>query len=73
MKSVTSRVHQFFSKKAKESDFKYFLLLRVCGYSSGRPLPEVWQVALNEGKPLDPFRVQSENEFGVQWNGEQEG
>jgi hypothetical protein len=72
MESVNSRVHQFFSEKAKESDFKFFLLLRVCGYSSGRPLPEVWQVALNEGKILDPLRVQSEGEFGVQWNGEQE-
>src|SRR6516164_2701000 len=72
IESVSFRVHQFFSEKARESDFKFFLLLRVCGFSSGRPLPEVWQVALNEGKPLDPFRVQSENKFGVQWNGEQE-
>jgi hypothetical protein len=24
LESVTSRVHQFFSEKAKESDFKYF-------------------------------------------------
>jgi len=72
MESVTAQVHQFFSEKATEADFKFFLLLRVCGYSSGRPLPEVWQVALNEGKILDPLRIQSENEFGVQWNGEQE-
>jgi hypothetical protein len=72
MESVTSRVHEFFSEKAKESDFKFFLLLRVCGYSSGRPLPEVWQVGLNEGKAFDPFRVQSEDEFGIRWNGEEE-
>ena len=72
MEAVTSRVHQFFSEKAKESDFKYFLLLRVCGYSSGRPLPEVWQVWFNEGKCFDPSRVQSEGEFGVRWNGEEE-
>jgi len=72
MEFVSLRVNQFFSEKAKESDFKYFLLLRVCGYSSGRPLPEVWQVAFNEGKCFDPHRVQSEGDFGVQWNGEQE-
>jgi hypothetical protein len=42
MESVTSRVHQFFIEKARQADFQFFLLLRVCGYSSGRPLPEVW-------------------------------
>ncbi len=72
MEFVTSRLHQFFSEKATESDFKHFLLLRVCGYSSGRPLPEVWQVVLNEGKTLDPFCVQSEDQFGIRWNGEEE-
>ena len=72
MESVTARVHQFFSEKAIESDFKSFLLLRVCGYSSGSPLPEVWQVVLNEGKTLDPLRIQSESDVGPQWNGEQE-
>jgi 20S proteasome alpha/beta subunit len=72
MESVASRVHQFFSEKATEAGVKFFLLLRICGYSSGRPLPELWQVVLNEGKTLDPLRVQSEGEFGVQWNGEQE-
>jgi hypothetical protein len=61
-----------FSEKARESDFKFSLLLRVCGYSSGRPLPEVWQVLLNAGKTFDPLRVQSETEFGIRWNGEEE-
>ena len=44
----------------------------VCGYSRGRPLPEVWQVLLNEGKTFDPLRIQSENDFGVRWDGELE-
>jgi hypothetical protein len=72
MEFVSSRVHQFFTEKAKEADFKYFLLLRVCGYSSGQILPEVWQVTLNEGKCFDPLCVQSEGDFGVRWNGEEE-
>jgi hypothetical protein len=72
MESVAYRVHRFFSEKAQESDFKSFLLLKVCGYSCGRPLPEVWQVDLNEGKTPDPLRVQSENDFGVRWDGEYE-
>ena len=72
MEFVSSRVQQFFSDKAKGSGGKDFLLLRVCGYSSGRPLPEVWQVGLAEGESLDPFRAQSEGDFGIQCNGEQE-
>jgi hypothetical protein len=72
MEFVSLRVNQFFSEKAKEADFKHYLLLRVCGYSSGHLLPEVWQVGFNEGKCFDPFRVQSEDDVGVRWNGEEE-
>jgi hypothetical protein len=72
MEFVSSRVHQFFSEKANEADFKYFLLLRVCGYSSGHLLPEVWQVGFNEGKSIDPSCIQTEDDFGVRWNGELE-
>jgi hypothetical protein len=72
MEFVSSRVHQFFNEKAEESGFKHFLLLRICGYSSGRPLPEIWQVVLNEGKCADPLRVQQESDVGMCWNGEPE-
>jgi hypothetical protein len=72
MEFVCSRVRQFFTEKAEESEFKHTLILRICGYSSGRLLPEIWQVAFKEGKCLDSIRVQSEDEFGIHWNGEQE-
>jgi hypothetical protein len=72
MEFVNARVNEFFSEKAKEADFKYFLLLRVCGYSSGRALPEVWQVAFDSGKALDPICIQPEGDFGPRWNGEME-
>jgi hypothetical protein len=72
MDHVTSRVDTFFTERAKEADFKQFLLLRICGYSSRRPLPEVWQVAFNEGKHLEPTCVQSENNIGPRWDGEME-
>jgi hypothetical protein len=69
----TKRVDEFFVEKAKEADFKWFLLLRICGYSACRPLPEIWQVALlDEGKRLDPACIQDEGNFGVRWNGEPE-
>ena len=49
MEAVNLRVHEFFSEKVKEADLKSFFMLRVCGYSAGRPLPEVWQVAFLDG------------------------
>ena len=72
MEFVNSRVNEFFNEKAEEVDFKYFLLLRVCGYSSGRALPEVWQVAFDGGKALEPRCIQPEGNFGPLWNGEME-
>ena len=73
MESVNSRVHGFFSEKVKEAGSKAFFMLRVCGYSSGHLLPEVWQVAfLDDGKSLDPSCIQQEDNFGVRWNGENE-
>jgi hypothetical protein len=73
MEQVTKRVDEFFVEKAKEADFKWFLLLRICGYSAGRHLPEVWQVALLEnGKRREPECIQVEESFGVRWNGEPE-
>jgi len=72
MESVNSRVSQFFNEKVTEADFKLDLLLRICGYSSGHLLPEVWQVIINQGKCLDPCCIQSEDNYGSRWNGEQE-
>jgi hypothetical protein len=73
MEFVNSRVQEFFNEKVKEADFTSFLLLRICGYSSGRPLPEVWQVAfLDQEERLDPCCIQPEDNFGARWNGENE-
>jgi 20S proteasome alpha/beta subunit len=72
MESVTSRVHEFFDEKVKEAD-KNFILMRVCGYSSARPLAEVWQIAFFEDEtPTELFCVQREDSFGCRWNGENE-
>ncbi len=72
MESVTARVHEFVSAKGREADLKSFLLLRICGYSSGRLLPEVWQVAYDQEKWLDPSCIQNEESAGARWNGENE-
>jgi hypothetical protein len=73
LEAVTARVQDFFSEKAKEADLKAFLMLRICGYSAGKRLPEVWQVAcLDDGKFIEPCCIQKEADFGTRWNGEQE-
>jgi hypothetical protein len=72
LQSVNSRVREFFEDKVKEADSKNFLMLRVCGYSSGRLLPEVWQVAFLDDGTADNSCVQQEESFGCRWNGENE-
>jgi hypothetical protein len=72
MEVVNSRVNQFFTERANEAEFKHYLLLRICGYSSGHPLPEVWQVWFNEGQCIDHSCIQTADSFGVRWNGEEE-
>jgi hypothetical protein len=72
MEAIATIVHGFFSEKVTASDFKGFLLLRICGYSSGRPLPEVWQVHFSGGKQFGPELIQKEDVMGPRWNGENE-
>lgn len=72
MEEVATRVHRFFSEKAREANFKADLLLRVCGYSAGRPLPEIWQVRILAGTTEAPTSIQAESGIGLLWNGEME-
>lgn len=72
MEQVASQVHKFFSERATEVNFKGHLVLRICGYSAGRALPEVWDVALNPDAHPDPTQLQPEDGIGVRWQGELE-
>jgi len=72
MEAVTHRVREFFSERATAVGFRAFLILRICGYSSGRPLPEVWQVHFSDGQCFGPTSVQKEDDMGPRWNGEEE-
>src|SRR5260370_1269446 len=59
MEFVNSRVHEFFSQKMEEAGQRSFLMLRVCGYSSGQLLPEVGQGAfLDDRKRFDNLLLQ---------------
>jgi hypothetical protein len=72
MALVASRVHRFFAEKATAAGFLGSLLLRICGYSTNRPLPEVWQVNFIGGSCTAPEQVQSETDFRPLWDGQPE-
>lgn len=73
MEAVSGRVQEFFREKGQEANLKDgFLLLRICGYSSGHMLPEVWQVAFQNETWSAPSCIQPEDNFGPRWNRENE-
>lgn len=45
---------------------------RVCGYSAGADLPEIWEFFINGAQCAEPYRVQGRDEFGLRWAGETE-
>ena len=74
MADVAGRVREFLfdEKVAATPEPETWMRLRVCGYSAGRPLPEVWEVLL-QGKKCDPPKIiQAEGQFGPRWDGEYE-
>jgi 20S proteasome alpha/beta subunit len=71
MEAVARRLHDFlFKEKSIPSGGTASILLRVCGYSAGRPLPEVWQVQLEGATPYKVVLVHPEGDFGVNWDGQ---
>lgn len=48
------------------------LLIRLCGYSSDRPLAETWDVRISGENCEKPMLLQAEDIFGPHWEGEQE-
>jgi hypothetical protein len=73
LSGVAARVREFlFEEKAQGGQVQVYLQVRICGYSSGRPLAEVWQVALIGSECDAPLQVQAEDSFGPRWDGEYE-
>jgi len=48
------------------------LQLRLCGYSAGRPLAEVWEVNMTGQHCPPPRCIMEETSFGVMWDGQYE-
>lgn len=73
MEGVASRLRQFlFEEKSMACGASTWTKVRLCGYSAGRPLAEVWEVNLMGDSCPAPACIQNEQEFGVRWDGEYE-
>ena len=75
MSQVADFTLEMFSAKAAAADQEVWMLLRLCGYSAGCPLAEVWDLVVTN-KPAVPTplktQLQVESSFGPRWTGETE-
>jgi hypothetical protein len=70
---VAQRLRQFiFEEKAAVCEAETNIQLRVCGYSTGRPLAEIWEVNLTQESCPPPRCIMGEDGFGVLWDGQYE-
>jgi hypothetical protein len=73
VEQVSVRVREFlFEEKSRPHRADVWTKVRICGYSAGRPLAEVWEVQLMGPDCAPPKQVQAEHEFGPRWDGEYE-
>lgn len=61
-----------FEEKALAVAAETNLQVRVCGYSAGRPLAEVWEVNITGRTCPSPRCIMDEESFGVLWDGQYE-
>jgi hypothetical protein len=73
MEQVARRVREFlFDEKSTAHGRTTWTRVRLCGYSAGRTLAEVWEVVLMGAECSAPTCVQGEQDFGPRWDGEYE-
>jgi hypothetical protein len=73
MQEVAGQLRSFlFEEKAALCPDPTNLQLRICGYSAGRPLAEVWEVSMTGPDCPMPRRIMDETGFGVMWDGQYE-
>jgi hypothetical protein len=61
-----------FEEKALSCPEPTTLQVRLCGYSAGRPLAEVWEVNMAGRACPPPRQIMDEGSFGVLWDGQYE-
>lgn len=77
IKEVAEKARKFLFEKQylpayPEPPEQFSMGYRVCGYSVGQSLPEVWEFTIRGDKCDEPYEVQSMEEFGIRWAGENE-
>ena len=73
LEGIALKMRQFlFEEKSVAHGASTWTKLRLCGYSAGRPLAEVWEVNLMGDNCPPPNCIQSEQQFGLRWDGEYE-
>jgi len=73
MESIAVKLRRFlFEEKSLPDGATTWTKLRLCGYSAGRSLAEVWEVSLMGADSPAPICIQDEHEFGLRWDGEYE-
>jgi len=73
MEQIAGQLRTFlFEEKAMLCPEPTDLQLRLCGYSAGRPLAEVWEVSMAGRNCPPPQRIMDETSFGVMWDGQYE-
>lgn len=73
VEQVAERLRSFlFEEKAMACQEPTGLQVRLCGYSAGRPLAEIWEVSMADRACPPPRRIMDENGFGVLWDGQYE-
>ncbi|ONG58786.1 hypothetical protein BKE38_01770 [Pseudoroseomonas deserti] len=69
---VAQRLRAFVFEKVLACGEDTPLQIRVCGYSTGRPLAEVWEVSFAGGACSAPRCIMGEESFGILWDGQYE-
>jgi hypothetical protein len=73
VEGIALRIREFlFEEKMQAYSGAVSSQIRLCGYSAGSQLPEVWDVLLNNAGCPPPVCVQGEQDFGPRWAGEGE-
>ena len=71
VQEVAQEAQTFFQEKLKpEGQTIGWMMIRICGYSTDRPLPEIWQLVLSGTDCAAPQMVQDEQAFGALCEGQ---
>jgi hypothetical protein len=73
---VANRVREFFYDELYKTEYGeeppkgFSLAYKVCGYSAGAALPELWDVRITEDKCPPPLLLRAKEVCGSNWDGE---